>query len=39
MTSFVIANEAKQSTSPPRKKLDCFLASLLAMTGLMPFKQ
>jgi hypothetical protein len=33
MTSFVIASEAKQSKSPRLKKLDCFVASLLAMTG------
>jgi hypothetical protein len=51
MTSFVIASQrvgalrrpmtgsAKQSISPRRKRLDCFVASLLAMTGLMPFKQ
>jgi small subunit ribosomal protein S16 len=32
MTSLVIASEAKQSISPRRKKLDCFVASLLAMT-------
>jgi len=36
MTSFVIASEAKQSMSPV--KMDCFVGSLLAMTGLTPFK-
>jgi len=30
--SFVIASEAKQSISPRHEKLDCFVASLLAMT-------
>jgi hypothetical protein len=50
MISFVITSQrvgaprrpmtgsAKQSMSP-RKKLDCFVASLLAMTELIPFKQ
>jgi hypothetical protein len=29
---FVIASEAKQSISQQKRKLDCFVASLLAMT-------
>jgi hypothetical protein len=32
MTSFVIASEAKQSMSPTT--MDCFVASLLATTGI-----
>jgi hypothetical protein len=34
MTFFVIASEAKQSIAPQARKLDCFVASLLAMTGI-----
>ena len=30
----VIASEAKQSIAAPKKKMDCFVASLLAMTSL-----
>jgi hypothetical protein len=35
ITSTVIASEAKQSSfaSPAKRKLDCFVASLLAMTA------
>ncbi len=29
----VIASEAKQSTSPHGDRMDCFVASLLAMTN------
>src|SRR5262245_18122261 len=29
----VIASEAKQSTSPNEERMDCFVASLLAMTA------
>jgi hypothetical protein len=29
----VIASEAKQSISPRKERMDCFVASLLAMTG------
>jgi hypothetical protein len=29
----VIASEAKQSMAPRNRKLDCFIASLFAMTG------
>jgi hypothetical protein len=32
MTSFVIASAAKQSSFAATGKLDCFVASLLAMT-------
>jgi hypothetical protein len=28
----VIASEAKQSISPSKERMDCFVASLLAMT-------
>nr|QDP25478.1 hypothetical protein FNV92_26370 [Bradyrhizobium cosmicum] len=31
----VIASEAKQSRVHPRKPLDCFVASLLAMTAIV----
>jgi hypothetical protein len=30
---FVIASEAKQSISPRKERMDCFVASLLAMTA------
>jgi hypothetical protein len=30
----VIASEAKQSISPRKETMDCFVASLLAMTSL-----
>jgi hypothetical protein len=30
----VIASEAKQSISPRKERMDCFVASLLAMTAL-----
>ena len=29
----VIASEAKQSIFPSKERMDCFVASLLAMTG------
>jgi hypothetical protein len=29
---FVIASEAKQSLSPRKERMDCFVAALLAMT-------
>jgi hypothetical protein len=32
MTWFVIASEAKQSILPHEERMDCFVASLLAMT-------
>jgi hypothetical protein len=31
----VIASEAQQSMRPRNRKLDCFVASLRAMTGLI----
>ena len=34
MTFFVIASVAKQSIVPQARKLDCFVASLLAMTRI-----
>jgi hypothetical protein len=33
----VIASEAKQSIPPPKEKMDCFVASLLAMTIIRRF--
>jgi len=35
-SSSVIASEVKQSSLPTRRKLDCFVASLLAMTAERP---
>jgi hypothetical protein len=32
--TFVIASEAKQSIVPRKVRMDCFVAALLAMTGL-----
>jgi hypothetical protein len=34
MSAVVIASEAKQSRPSTRQELDCFVAALLAMTGL-----
>jgi hypothetical protein len=34
MTFFVIASAAKQSIAPLAAKLDCFVATLLAMTEI-----
>jgi hypothetical protein len=31
--STVIASEAKQSIAPPKERMDCFVALLLAMTA------
>ena len=33
LTEFVIASEAKQSIPPRKERMDCFVASLLAMTA------
>jgi len=34
MTSFVNASAAKQSIDPRKERMDCFVASLLAMTRI-----
>src|SRR6187399_2558073 len=34
LSKFVIASEAKQSIDPRKERMDCFVATLLAMTDL-----
>jgi hypothetical protein len=36
IAKFVIASEAKQSIGPQKGRMDCFVATLLAMTQVEP---